>query len=60
MTNPENSVSKSLEAEKVTGIRGGTGMNAQGGMAYNYMSTGGGAALLARGIRWVFSRFKRH
>ena len=59
MNDPNNLVNRTLNAEKVTGIRGGTAASAQQGISQGYYNTGGLADLLARGIRWLISRFRR-
>ncbi len=59
MTNPDNVVNRTLEAERVTGIRGGTAANAQQGLGYGYWDVRPAGRLLAAAIRWLWRRARR-
>ena len=59
MIDPKNTVNKTLEAERITGIRGGTAASAQQGVAQAYYNTGGIAAFLARAVLWCWHKIKK-
>ena len=59
MTDPDNIVNKTLEAERVTGIRYGTGATAQQGLGYGYYNVRPASRFLAAAIRWLWRRARR-
>jgi len=59
MDNPDNTVNRTLEAERITGIRGGTAANAQQGLGYGYWNVRPGSRLLAVAILWLWRRVRR-
>ena len=56
MTDPDNIVNRTLEAERVTGIRYGTAPSAQQGLGYGYWNVRPAGRLLAAGILWLWCR----
>jgi hypothetical protein len=59
MDDTDNTVNRTLEAERITGIRGGTAASAQQGLAYGYWDTRSGGRLLAGAILWLWRRVRR-
>jgi hypothetical protein len=59
MTDPHNTVNRTLEAERVTGIRGGTAASAQQGLGYGYWNVRPAGRLLAAAILWLWRRARR-
>jgi len=59
MENPDNTVNRTLQAERITGIRGGTAANAQQGLGYAYWNVRPGGRLLAAAILWLCRRVRR-
>ena len=59
MEDPDNTVNRTLQAERITGIRGGTAASAQQGLGYAYYNSRPGSRLLAAGIRWLWRRVRR-
>ncbi|GEM_PF-6386197 len=61
MTDPRNAVNRTLEAERVTGIRWGTGATAQQGIGYAYWDVRWAGRPLAAAILWLCRQVrKRH
>jgi hypothetical protein len=61
VTDPHNAVNRTLEAERVTGIRWGTGATAQQGMGYAYWDVRWAGRALAAAILWLCRRVRnRH
>jgi len=56
MTDPDNAVNRTLEAERITGIRWGTGATAQQGLGYAYWDVRWAGRLLAAAILWLWRR----
>jgi hypothetical protein len=54
MTDPDNTVNRTLRAERITGIRGGTGATGQQGIGYAYYNVKPAARLLAAAILWAW------
>jgi hypothetical protein len=59
MQDPDNTVNRTLQAERVTGIRGGTAASAQQGLGYAYWNVKPGGRLLAAAILWLWRRARR-
>lgn len=59
MTDPDNTVNRTLRAERITGIRGGTGVTAQQGVGYSYYNVKPAGRLLAAAILWMWRRLRR-
>jgi hypothetical protein len=59
MTDPDNIVNRTMEAERVTGIRYGTGATAQQGLGYAYYNVRPAGRMLAAAIRWLWRRARR-
>ena len=59
MHNPHNTVDRTLEAERITGIRGGTAASAQQGLGYGYWNVQPAGRFLAAAIRWLWRRTRR-
>ena len=60
MTDPENVVNRTLQAERVTGIRWGTGATAQQGLGYGYWNVKPAGRLCAAAILWLWRKLSRH
>ena len=60
MTDPHNAVNRTLEAERITGIRWGTAASAQQGLGYAYWDVRWAGRLLAGAILWLWRHMRRH
>ncbi|HLQ35481.1 MAG TPA: hypothetical protein VK457_22565 [Chloroflexota bacterium] len=59
MTDPDNTVNRTLEAERITGIRYGTAASAQQGLGYAYWDVRPAGRILAAAILWLWQHARR-